>query len=102
MMMVAMNPTKTVRPMATVAPNPDTVSVSKLDRNLSAEPSCSSVSGWVENLVTEKRKRLRNTLDSHSTPPQGTHDIPRMDGAHTRIRSLFSDTPKAVSRVQCP
>lgn len=40
-------------------------SLSKLDRNLSAEPSCSNASVAVENLLTEKRKFLSNTLDPH-------------------------------------
>lgn len=51
MMIVAINTTKMVTPMATVAPNPDIGSLSKLDRNLSAEPRCSGVSSTgVENL----------------------------------------------------
>lgn len=52
MMIVAINTTKTVTPMATVAPNPDIgSSLSILDRNLSAEPGCSGVSsGWLESL----------------------------------------------------
>lgn len=70
MMMVAMNPTKTVRPMATVAPNPDTVSVSKLDRNLSAEPSCSSVSGWVENLASGSVHKFSSHRTFFSTSEQ--------------------------------
>lgn len=51
MMIVAINTTKMVTPMAMVAPNPDIGSLSKLDRNLSAEPRCSGVSSTgVENL----------------------------------------------------
>lgn len=51
MMIVAINTTKMVTPMATVAPNPDIGSLSKLDRNFSAEPRCSGVSSaGVENL----------------------------------------------------
>lgn len=48
---------------------PDIGSLSKLDRNPSAEPRCSGVSSrGVENLLTEKRKRMRNTLHPHLHP----------------------------------
>lgn len=77
---------------------PDMGSLSILDRNLSAEPRCSGVSsGCVENLLTEKRQLVRNTLDprlhptahglehtGHSENGQCTHWDPK-PGYHTLL-----------------